>query len=87
MFAVLRRVLDAFGPERVMWASDYTVSRLETGFSWAHTLYYLLGSDQLTLSEKEWLLGKSVRRVLRWPAREPAAAAAASRGSVGSVDD
>ncbi|HEY3061614.1 MAG TPA: amidohydrolase family protein [Chloroflexota bacterium] len=66
MFAVLRRVLDAFGPERVMWASDYTVSRVETGYSWAHTLYYLLGSDQLTQLEKKWLLGKSVRHVLRW---------------------
>ena len=43
------------------------------GFSWAHTLYYLLSSDQLSETEKQWLLGKSVRHVLRWPAREPQA--------------
>jgi L-fuconolactonase len=74
MFPWLRRVLDAFGPQRVMWASDYTVSRAETGYSWAHTLYYLNGSDELTESEKEWLLGKSVRHILRWSAPAEAAA-------------
>jgi predicted TIM-barrel fold metal-dependent hydrolase len=64
----LRKALDAFGKERIMWASDYTVSRVETGFSWAHTLHYLLDWDVLSDSEKEWLLGGSVRQVLRWPA-------------------
>ena len=67
MLPLLRKVIDAFGVERVMWASDYTQSRNETGYSWAHTLHYLLESDQLTDNEKEWLLGKSVRQVLRWP--------------------
>jgi len=61
----LRRVIDAFGAERVMWASDYTQSRVETGFSWAHTLHYLLTWDSITETEKEWLLGRSVRHVLR----------------------
>jgi predicted TIM-barrel fold metal-dependent hydrolase len=73
MFPALRRAIDAFGPERIMWASDYTVSRLEMDFSWAHTLHYLLDSDQLSQTEKEWLLGKSARQVLRWPARAPSA--------------
>jgi L-fuconolactonase len=62
----LRRVIDAFGAERVMWASDYTQSRVETGFSWAHTLHYLLTWNAITVTEKEWLLGRSVRHVLRW---------------------
>jgi 2-polyprenyl-6-methoxyphenol hydroxylase-like FAD-dependent oxidoreductase len=68
MLPLLRKVIDAFGVERVMWASDYTQSRNETGYSWAHTLHYLLDSDQLSETEKEWLLGRSVRQVLRWPA-------------------
>jgi len=62
----VRRVIDAFGAERVMWASDYTQSRVETGFSWAHTLHYLLTWNAITVTEKEWLLGRSVRHVLRW---------------------
>jgi predicted TIM-barrel fold metal-dependent hydrolase len=63
----LRRVIDAFGAERVMWASDYTESRaLHT---WAQSLHYLLYSDLLSETEKEWILGKSVRQILSWPKR------------------
>jgi predicted TIM-barrel fold metal-dependent hydrolase len=65
---LLRKVLTAFGVERVMWASDYTHSRTIFPMSWAQSLHYLLGSDMLSDVEKEWLLGRSVRRVLRWPA-------------------
>ena len=50
-----------------MWASDYTVARDQNGNSWAQTLYYLLDSDELTASEKEWIFGGSLRRVLNWP--------------------
>ena len=57
--------------ERVLWASDYTVSRAETGYSWAHTLHYLLEWDELSETEKEWLLGRSARQILRWPTPDP----------------
>jgi len=63
---LLRRAIDAFGVERLMWASDYTQARAETGQSWAHALYHLLDSEQLSVAEKQWLLGRSVRRALRW---------------------
>jgi L-fuconolactonase len=66
---LLRRVIEAFGVERVMWASDYTQARAETNQAWAHALYYLLDSDQLAGKEKEWILGRSVRRALNWSAR------------------
>jgi predicted TIM-barrel fold metal-dependent hydrolase len=62
----LRRVIDAFGVERVMWASDYTQSRATFGGSWAEALYYLRDSDQLTDVEKQWLLGDTARSILRW---------------------
>jgi hypothetical protein len=35
-------------------------------------LYYLLDADQLSETEKAWILGSSVRQALRWP--PPAAA-------------
>jgi L-fuconolactonase len=47
----LRRVLTAFGSERVLWASDYTQNRNLTGQSWTHTFQYLRDSDQLSLEE------------------------------------
>jgi predicted TIM-barrel fold metal-dependent hydrolase len=65
---LLRRAIDAFGVQRILWASDYTVARDQHGEAWAHSLYYLLDSDQLLLGEKEWILGRSVRQALRWPA-------------------
>jgi len=65
---LLRQAIDAFGVERIMWASDYTVARDQNANSWAQCLYYLLDSDQLSRTEKEWLLGGSARSVLNWTA-------------------
>jgi predicted TIM-barrel fold metal-dependent hydrolase len=61
----LRRALDAFGPRRVMWASDHTQSKPH--HSWAQALYYVLDSDALSDDEKAWILGRSARTMLRWP--------------------
>ncbi|HEY2593038.1 MAG TPA: amidohydrolase family protein [Chloroflexota bacterium] len=62
----LRRIIDAYGVDRVMWASDYTQSHHTFGRPWAEALHYLLDSDQLSDMEKEWLFGRSVRQALRW---------------------
>jgi predicted TIM-barrel fold metal-dependent hydrolase len=61
----LRRAIDAFGPQRIMWASDHTESRVH--HTWAEALYYILDSHLLTDSEKEWILGRSARTILEWP--------------------
>jgi len=65
-----RKVVDAYGPERVVWASDHTQA-VKEGLSphpapYSHSLHYLLDSDEFSATEKEWLLGKAVRTVLRW---------------------
>jgi L-fuconolactonase len=62
---LLRQAIDAFGAQRVMWASDHTQSK--THHSWAQALYYVLDADGLTDDEKAWILGRSVRTLLRWP--------------------
>ena len=41
-------------------------ARTEMGITWAQALYYILESDQLSDTEKEWVLGGSVRKALRW---------------------
>ncbi len=61
----LHRVVDAFGVERVMWASDWTVDILHN--SWAESLGTILDDPVLTVEEKSWLLGRTVRTVLDWP--------------------
>lgn len=62
----LRRAVDAFGPERMLWASDYTVTNHRQ--SWAEALFYLRDSPSLSASDKEWILGRTIRKLLRWPA-------------------
>ncbi len=63
---LLRQAIEAFGVERIMWASDYTIARDQNANSWAQCLYYLLDCDQLSGTEKEWLLGGSARQLLNW---------------------
>jgi L-fuconolactonase len=62
----LRRAVDAFGPERVMWASDYTMTRHRA--TWAETLFGIRDSSSLSQDEKAWILGATARRILKWPA-------------------
>ncbi|MDB5395004.1 MAG: amidohydrolase [Rhodospirillales bacterium] len=64
----LARALDAFGPERVLWASDYTVSRHRQ--NWAESLFTLRHSPTLSATDKDWILGRTIRTLLRWPAPE-----------------
>ena len=62
----LRRALDAFGRERIMWASDFTAIR--SGHRWGDMLFYIRESAALTLEDKEWILGRTARAILNWPA-------------------
>ena len=58
--------LDAFGAERMMWASD--VSANLTGESWAELLFWLIDNPDISHGEREKLLGGTARRILNWPA-------------------
>ena len=60
----LRRAVDAFGPERVMWASDYTMIRRA---NWGEALFSIRHSPSLSEDEKAWILGGTARWVLNWP--------------------
>ena len=64
-----RRLIDAFGADRIMWASDYTQVRQH--HSWAQALHHLLDWQLLTAVEAEWIFGRTIRTVLRWPAATP----------------
>lgn len=60
----LRKALDAFGSERVMWASDVTVN--PTGESWAELLFAIKDNPDLSAGEREDVLGRSARAWLNW---------------------
>ena len=63
----LARMIDAFGVERLLWGSDYTVVR--DHHTYAQSLFCVRDSDLLSESDKEWILGKTLRQLLHWPAR------------------
>jgi hypothetical protein len=61
----LHAILEAFGPECLMWGSDITVH--PDDLTYAQSLGYLQLSDQFSTNEKDLILGASLRRILRWP--------------------
>ena len=66
LWPILRRAISGFGAERIMWASDFSVN--QRGESWAELLFGVKGDPDLSQDEREWILGRSVRSWLDWPA-------------------
>jgi len=67
-----RKIVDAYGAERILWASDHSQA-VKEGISpypapYSHSLHYLLDSTAFSLAEKEWMLGRTIRKVLQWDA-------------------
>jgi predicted TIM-barrel fold metal-dependent hydrolase len=63
---LIRRAIQAFGANRMIWASDKTV--LHPPISWSDLVHYLRDDPELSQDEKEWILGRTARRVFNWPA-------------------
>ncbi len=78
----IRQLVDAFGAERLMWASDIPRFRGRIGFSmrvahaqqdypgkhtYAESLAFYKDTDMLSQKEKELILGGSIRKILNWP--------------------
>ncbi len=62
----LRKALDAFGADRVMWASD--ISANQTGESWAELVFAISGNPELSAEERAWIMGRTARSWLDWEA-------------------
>jgi predicted TIM-barrel fold metal-dependent hydrolase len=60
---IIRRVVDAFGPERAMWASD-SPFQIVTPHVYADSIELIRSRlDSLTVNDREWLLRKTAERV------------------------
>lgn len=66
LWPILRRALDHFGADRVMWGSDANV--VHTGECWGEILFSMRGNPDLTAAERAAVLGGTVRKWLDWPA-------------------
>jgi L-fuconolactonase len=61
LWPYLHQIIDAFGPERLIWASDF--SRTRPMYSYAEGLDYLRESSELSDGEKRLILGESAERL------------------------
>lgn len=59
-------VLEAFGPERVMWGTDW--ARTEPIADYRQSLAWITEAGELSADELELVLGRTLRRVFRWEA-------------------
>lgn len=60
------QALEAFGPDRVLWAGD--VTHEETDAPWGRLLSFVQDNPALSQGDKEWVLGKTARRLFKWGA-------------------
>lgn len=61
----IRRAYDAFGPQRLLWGTDYT----KLPCSYRECLdHFRVALDFLTDRDKEWILGRTATTVLGWGA-------------------
>lgn len=60
----LMQAVEAFGANRVMWASD--VSFEESNSSWSELLSFVRDHAGLSDDDRAWILGRTARQVHRW---------------------
>jgi L-fuconolactonase len=63
----VRRIVEAFGPRRVFWGSDF--GRTRPLHSYADAVGYLLHNDVLDAADLPLVMGESLRQCIGWPAR------------------
>ena len=61
----LRKALDSFGADRLMWAGDAQAN--SSGESWAELLFTIRQDPGLSDAEKAAVLGGTARKWLDWP--------------------
>ena len=61
----LRRVYDAFGPQRCHWGTDYTNAIARA--TWRQRITHITEElDFLSESDKDWIMGRSIMQRLKW---------------------
>ena len=65
----LRRVIETFGADRVLWSTDQTVTHPSA--SWSDLLHTVADDPELSAEEKELVLGANARRIFDWPVAAP----------------
>jgi predicted TIM-barrel fold metal-dependent hydrolase len=62
----MRKLVDAFGADRLMWGSDFT--RCKSLHTYRDSVNFFTFTDHLSDTEKEVMGAGAFRRWLGWPA-------------------
>ena len=61
----IRRLFDAFGPQRCHWGTDVTNSFAKADYK-SRVTHFTEELDFLTEDDKDWVMGRSILQKLRW---------------------
>lgn len=65
---MIRQVLEAYGPRRMMWGSDHTQTKARNRATYQEEVdLYRKGLPFLSEEDKEWILGRTAQQYLNWP--------------------
>jgi L-fuconolactonase len=65
LWPAMHRIVDAFGPERLLWGTDWTRVPQAT---FSEGVRWFAESDELGPNDKEQIMSKTARAVFGWPA-------------------
>ncbi|MCC7263357.1 MAG: amidohydrolase family protein [Candidatus Latescibacteria bacterium] len=63
---MVREVVDAFGPERCMWGSNFPVPLRQPRMTCTQTVALFAEAIDLSREEREWILGGTAQRLWKW---------------------
>jgi predicted TIM-barrel fold metal-dependent hydrolase len=65
LWPAMHQIFEAYGPERLMWGSDWTFNRAI--FSCAEWIHFFRDTTEISEADKEQIFSGTLRRVYRWP--------------------
>ena len=63
---MVRKIVDAFGPERCVYGSNFPTAQYNQTLSYAETMRLFAEAIDLTQLEREWILGRTAQNLWRW---------------------
>ena len=62
LVSMIRRLLDAYGPQRLMWATDCPY-QVQNGHTYADSIALVRDRLELSPDDRQWLLAGTAQRV------------------------
>ena len=63
---MVRELVDAFGPERCLFGSNFPTAQYSPQTSYAQTVELFADAIDLSAEERAWILGGTARTLWRW---------------------